>query len=84
MTLTEKLNKHFSNENIREELLFEQVDSIHTNASIHGYKLETTMGTKKKNYLFININGKKIQLTIGDKAFKQIVDATKHSNTLEQ
>jgi len=48
MTLTEKLIKHFSNENIREELLFEQVDSIHTNASIHGYKLETTMGTKKK------------------------------------
>jgi len=84
MTLTEKLIKHFSNENIREELLFEQVDSIHTNASIHGYKLETTMRTKVKNYLFIEINGKKIQLTIGDKAFKQIKDATNNSNTLEQ
>jgi len=67
-----------------EELLFEQIDNLHTIGRISGFKLATTMRTKVKNYLFIEINGKKIQLTIGDKAFKQIKDATNNSNTLEQ
>ena len=67
-----------------EELLFEQKDAIHTQGSIHGYKLSTAMGTKTKRFLFLKINGKSIQITVGEKAFKQIKDATNNSYSLEE
>lgn len=67
-----------------EELLFETKKTIHTMGKISAFKIATAMGTKQKNYLFIEVNGMKIQLTIGDKAFNKIVYAANNSNTLEQ
>lgn len=59
-----------------EELLFETIDNVHGHGAINAYKIATAMRTKVKNFLFIKVNGKTIQLTIGDKAFKQLKDAT--------